>query len=129
MYQTEIIDMWRFTIETEDYGEPYAVYLLYNNEDGARRYASVEDGVLKLNDYKAHTQLNSKDGPKPLFIMPGFDRGILMAICKGLARAGIVHPISNEQKIAAQAVSDERKEMLDYFKRLNGSLVESMRKP
>lgn len=92
-------------------------------------YGSVNEGTqeivfIEFEDSKPHYD---EKGPHPLFKLGRnfAQRKILDDLVEELAKNGFVAEIDNKQRIAAEALADERKTELEYFKDLISDVVKS----
>jgi hypothetical protein len=115
---------WRFLEDTyNDFGR-VRKYVLYGIQNEKEFYITIEDGVLKVN------LLDEVSECKPLFTISNIAFSsfspMLQAIADGLKDIGYLQKINEEDRIKEKALSEERKNEMEYFKDLNTKLICSL---
>lgn len=85
-----------------------------------------ESGIIALHEIKENEEI------KPFIILSNVLGGriecnaMFQAMADGLKDAGYLQKINEVERITEKALSEERKINLDYFKKLNTELIESI---
>jgi hypothetical protein len=115
---------WRFLEDTYNGLGRAKRYTLYGIQNEKEVYVTIEDGVLKVNP------LDEASECKPLFTVSNVAFSsfspMLQAIADGLKDMGYLQKINEEERIKEKALSEERKNEMEYFKDLNTKLICSL---
>lgn len=99
------------------------VYLTFVDLNKAYNLTIDAYGILQSDEF---SEGESFSNIKPLFKLNKNDcADICSALTEGLKNFGYVAEVDNAQRISAEAISQERKSELDYFKELNTKLIEN----
>ena len=112
--------MWYVDIHQTIDVQVYKIFLHeYSKNEKPKIYFFGNNGELKSESTKEFELLTNDT--KHLMVIPNPE--ILQAFAEGLKKAGFIAEIDNSQRISAEAIANERKVQLDYFKNLNSQLI------
>ena len=116
---------YRSVIWQKDYcTDTKGLYLSCYDDQGVRKTASltIEDGKLKW------VERNNGEQSVPLFeISENIDVDVIFtALAEGLHQAGYYPEVDNRERITAQALSEERKEQVDYLRKQQEKVVDKL---
>lgn len=105
------------------YKNPYnggVEFFLIDYRDIKPHCHTITKGKLERHEFEEFTK------PKPLFAFSMTMVSAVQSLVDNLAKIGFVAEVDNKERISAQAVAEERKTELDWFKTAHIDLVKIM---